>query len=244
MAIPKTRKTTPLKEPVEQRRENDRPAISTLAELESQILIWQETCLRRFHPMDRETYLVRLLPVLLAGENFWLRYGQHWVGSEERRPLICPDTTDPAVLDETSACPLCRSLDGKHDDDRRASLSYLFYCLVLRQGGVPITGDRRFRLHQWWVTNRVCGIIFNLAEPASIFTWGKARALEVTCEDSRVSVEFVGETDPALPELVVQRVSEAAVSPKRRVPWRDLEYEALMCNVTSLLREGERWREY
>jgi hypothetical protein len=216
--------------------------ISTLAQLESQILTWQETCIRKFRPLDGQTYEVRLLLVKLVNNKPWLRYGQHWVGAEDKLPLICPDHTEQAVLEEKRECPLCRSI-GDKDDDRRASLSWLYYCFVLGLNREAITGDRRFRLHQWWVTDRVCGILFKLAERASIFGWRTARNLEVTCDDLRVSVDLAEETDLAVPDSVIQRVLEAAVSPKRRVRWYDLGYEALGApNITHV--EGSREREY
>ncbi len=226
--------------PSEQEQKNDVAVIHSLADLEAQILTWQETCLRKFRPLDGEIYLIRLLPVQLANGKPLLRYGQHWVGAQDRRPLICPNQTDAAVLAEKRECPLCLALGDKHDD-RQVSLSWLFYCFVLADGGEAITGDRRFRLHQWWMTDRVCGILLDLAKHGSIFGWGMAHNLEVTCDEKCVSVELARQTDLATPDAVIQRVMAAVVSPKRRVHWQDLQYEALGCGFIGADPEhGER----
>jgi hypothetical protein len=199
----------------------------TLKTLEQDILTWQQLCLRKFSPLDGGEYQLRVLPVALANGRPWLRYGQHWVGAAQRRPLACPDCTEPTVLAEPGACPLCQALQGDCEHPDAVRLSYLLYCFVLQENGTPVAGDCRFRLHQWWMPQPVFDRFRGLAQRAAVLSFGAARNLAVRCEGSRLTLGLGDEFDLRVPGAVKERVMSAAVSPKRRVNRVDLNYEAI-----------------
>ena len=207
-------------------------------DLEVEILRWQASCVRKLALEDGEVARIRLLPVKLAAGHPWLRYGQHWSSGE---PLTCPETTQSQVVDKTGPCPLCAVLDDPwHELVLR--VSYLLYCLVLERAGSSTAPDALLRLHQCWMPAKVFALVSKLVlNPYRIFSWDDdGYDVCLKKQDRKLLVTLGPRSTWRVPEAAREQLLAAAASPKRRVRWHDLSYQALMLGAKEGAREYER----